>query len=222
MTEVHPATKALAMQLGAAFAQIGADCIPAIEKYLREATDPKEVSFGCRVRFWTDKEDTLRAQLIPATPKLPTLELDNYDFTLAWQGAQLAFVFVGDAPPQQPAQAAQPAQPAAPEIPAIASMPVQPPASMFPNEPAQPPTPMGAPQAQPEPSHAPIRQSDPNPGGNGADPEKPPLPAMVGGCPTTGTAEHAWRPLEDQPGVYFCMCGARARDRQPSDDAPQA
>ena len=178
--EINPATKLLATQLAAAFAQVGADCIPAIEKYMRESEEPREVSFGARVRFWTDKEDRLRAQLVAKSPKLPTVELEDYDFTLSWQGAQLAFDFVG---------APSAAAPAVPAEPAATSAPT--PAAAIPAT-------VAAPQS-----------------GNGAAPPEPPkepLPPMVGRCPDLDrTGDHGWRPIDDQPGMMFCMCGARGR-----------
>lgn len=136
---IHPATKKLATQLAAVFAQVGADCIPAIQKYMLESDDPGEVSFGARVRFWIDKEQKLRAQLIPKSPKLPTIELDNTDFTLAWSDDhQLALEFVGEAPTSKAEPVAAPPAPtskaaksgngaAAPESPAPPPLPPLPP-----------------------------------------------------------------------------------------------
>ena len=112
-------TKVLSMRIAGAFAGVGVECIPAIEKYLREADVPREVSYGCRVRFWIDKEEHLRAQLVPSQPKLPTVQLDKVDFTLAWQDNQLVFDYIG-APEKpkpvetQPARGANGSDPAPP------------------------------------------------------------------------------------------------------------
>ena len=177
---MHPETKRLSMQLAAAFGQVAADCIPAIEKYMRDSEDPREVSFGARVRFWTDKEDRLRAQLVPKSPKLSTVDLENYDFTLAWQSGQITFDFVGVPVPAEPAAASEPTSQEA----------------------------MAAPEA--------VEQKP----GNGSNSPKqeenlPPLPEMVGHCSAVrATGDHDWRPIDDQPGMMFCMCGARGRMNQ--------
>lgn len=89
------ANRLLATRIAAKFAEVGFDAIPAIEEYMRSAAVPREVSYGCRVRFWLDKDENLRAQLVPAAPKLPTVELERFDFTLAWQDGQLAFDYDG-------------------------------------------------------------------------------------------------------------------------------
>jgi len=94
MPDQNP-TKLLAVRIASAFAAVGGDCIPAIQEYLLEADVPRQVSYGCRVDFWLDKDENLRARLVPTPPKLPTVQLEKTDFTLVWEDGQLAFGFVG-------------------------------------------------------------------------------------------------------------------------------
>ena len=173
------------MQIAAAFAQVGAESIPVIEEYMRESMEPREVSYGCRVRFWTDKQDRLRAQLIPVSPKLPTVELEKYEFTLKWNHNQLQFDFAG-----------------------------------LPPEPAEP---AGTSSATPQEGAVADDAAAISRPGNGSDPDPaeklPPLPKMVGRCPSVmATGEHTWRPLDDAPGIVFCMCGARGTTNQQQGD----
>lgn len=95
-------TRVLATQIAAAFAQVGVACIPEIEKYIREAAVPRQVSYGCRVDFWLDKEENLRVRVVPAAPKLPTVELETTHMTLTWQDNQLAFDYEGEPKPKEP------------------------------------------------------------------------------------------------------------------------
>lgn len=117
-------TRELSTRIAAAFAEIGFQAIPAIDSYLQNASVPREVSYGCRVRFWRDKDDNLRAQLIPAQPKLPTVDLEKVEFTLTWENGQLAFDY--DGMPQPPAEAGTEDPPPAPTPPAPPTPPTPP------------------------------------------------------------------------------------------------
>lgn len=116
MIEIKSAPKGhaeLARQLGAAFIRCAVNFIPEIEEYVKEGD--KQVSFGARVDFWTDKNENIRCKLVPKEPKLPTTKLDPFQFTLRIEGGQLSFAFEGEPAEPEPPEAEAAAAPARPK-----------------------------------------------------------------------------------------------------------